>query len=327
MAYSKEAVAHARQRLAAAKADRESENRARLAESYAKVPRLKEIDILLRRTMAAAAQAVFTQGGDAQAAMEQVRQENLTLQQERAALLREYFPEGYLDEQPICRLCGGSGYVGSHMCSCLDALCRQEQQKLLGTLGNGSESFQSFRLDYYPAAVDPRYGASPKAIMERNFRLCKEYAMQFTANAGNLLFIGGTGLGKTYLAMCIAKTVAAGGYSVVYESAIDLFNKLERAKFAPSDDTLREVQRIESADLLVVDDLGTEMPGQFVTAALYGLLNGRLLAGKPMVITTNLNVEEAGKRYSAQIASRLYGDFSRLTFVGNDIRVIKNRGL
>lgn len=327
MAYSKEAVARARQRLADAKVDRESENRARLAESYAKVPRLKEIDILLRRTMAAAAQTVFTQGGDAQAAMERVRQENLTLQQERAALLREHFPEGYLDEQPICRLCGGSGYVGSHMCSCLDSLCRQEQQKLLGTLGNGSESFQGFRLDYYPATVDPRYGASPRAIMERNFRLCKEYAMQFTANAGNLLFIGGTGLGKTYLAMCIAKTVAAGGFSVVYESAIDLFNKLERAKFAPSEDTLREVQRIEGADLLVVDDLGTEMPGQFVTAALYGLLNGRLLGGKPMVITTNLNVEEAGKRYSAQIASRLYGDFSRLTFVGSDIRVMKNRGL
>ena len=327
MAYSKEAVVRARQRLAEARADRESENRARLAEGYAKIPRLKEIDILLRRTMVTAAQTVFTQGGDAQAAMDRVRQENLSLQQERAALIREHFPEGYLDEQPICRLCGGSGYVGSHMCSCLDALCRQEQQKLLGTLGSGSESFQGFRLEYYPATVDPRYGASPRAIMERNFRVCKEYAMQFTANAGNLLFIGGTGLGKTYLAMCIAKTVAAGGYSVVYESAIDLFNKLERAKFAPSEDALREVQRIEAADLLVVDDLGTEMPGQFVTAALYGLLNGRLMAGKPMVITTNLNVEEAGKRYSAQIASRLYGDFSRLTFVGNDIRVMKNRGL
>ena len=213
------------------------------------------------------------------------------------------------------------------MCRCLDALCRQEQQKLLGNLGSGTESFQSFRLEYYPAAVDSRYGASPRAIMERNFRVCKEYALQFTANAGNLLFIGGTGLGKTYLAICIAKTVAAGGYGVVYETAIELFNKLERAKFAPSEDALRQVQRIENADLLVVDDLGTEMPGQFVTAALYGLLNNRLMAGKPMVITTNLNVEEAGKRYSAQIASRLYGEFSRLTFVGNDIRVLKNRGL
>lgn len=327
MAYSTEAVARARQRLAEAKADKESESRARLMEGYAKVPRLKEIDILLRRTMAAAAQAVFAKGDDARAAMERVRQENLGLQREREALLREHFPEGYLDEKPICEQCGGSGYVGSHMCRCLDALCRQEQQKLLGNLGNGTENFQGFRLDYYPATVDSRYGASPRAIMERNLRACKEYALQFTPNAGNLLFIGGTGLGKTYLAMCIAKTVAAGGYNVVYETAIELFNKLERAKFAPSEDTLRQVQRMENADLLVIDDLGTEMPGQFVTAALYGLLNNRLLAGKPMVITTNLNVEEAGKRYSAQIASRLYGEFSRLTFVGNDIRVLKNRGL
>ena len=80
-------------------------------------------------------------------------------------------------------------------------------------------------------------------------------------------------------------------------------------------------------DLLIIDDLGTEMPGQFVTSALYSLMNDRLLAGLPMVISTNLNVEEAARRYSPQIASRLHGNFARLTFVGEDIRVMKNRGL
>ena len=86
-------------------------------------------------------------------------------------------------------------------------------------------------------------------------------------------------------------------------------------------------EKLENCDLLIIDDLGTEMPGQFVTATLYGLLNQRLLSGKPMIITTNLNVEETSKRYSPQIASRLYGEFTRLTFLGTDIRVLKNGGM
>ena len=86
-------------------------------------------------------------------------------------------------------------------------------------------------------------------------------------------------------------------------------------------------EKLENCDLLIIDDLGTEMPGQFVTATLYGLLNQRLLSGKPMIITTNLNVEETSKRYSPQIASRLYGEFTRLTFLGTDIRVLKNGGI
>jgi len=113
---------------------------------------------------------------------------------------------------------------------------------------------------------------------------------------------------------------------VVYETAAHLFSKLEQAKFNPSEETRREAERFQSCDLLILDDLGTEMPGQFVTAALYSLLNDRLLGGKPMVISTNLNIDELAKRYSPQIASRLQGSFSMLPFVGEDIRVMKNRG-
>ena len=79
-------------------------------------------------------------------------------------------------------------------------------------------------------------------------------------------------------------------------------------------------------DLLILDDLGTEMPGQFVTAALYSIVNERQQENKPMVISTNLNVDELGRRYSPQIASRLHGNFARLIFVGDDIRMMKNRG-
>ena len=326
MGYSKEVVQRARARLAQAKEDRESENRQHLAEAYDRVPRIRQIDILLRRTMAMAAQAVFASGGDVQAAMEEAKQQNLALQQERAWLIETNFEEGFLDETPICDRCGGYGYVGSAMCECLTELCRQEQKKELTLLSGGKESFSQFRLDYYPDRIDPKFGASPRAIMERNFRTCRSYANAFTENSGNLLFIGGTGLGKTFLSACIARAVADKGYSVVYETASHLFNKLEQAKFNPSEESRREAEKFTTCDLLIVDDLGTEMPGQFVTAALYNLVNDRLLSGAPMVISTNLNVEEINRRYSPQIASRLHGNFTRLTFVGEDIRIQKNRG-
>ena len=326
MPYSTEVVRRARARLAQAKEDRESENRQHLAQAYAKVPRIREIDMQLRRTMAQAAQAAFLQGSDGRELMDQIRAENLELQQERARLAVENFEEGFLDESPICPVCGGSGYVGSTMCECLRELCRQEQKKEVSILSGSKETFSQFRLEYYPDRIDPQYGASPRTIMERNLKICRTYGLTFTHNAGNLLFVGGTGLGKTFLSACIARAVADRGYSVVYETAAHLFAKLEQAKFNPSEDSRREAEKFTACDLLILDDLGTEMPGQFVTAALYSLLNDRILAGRPMVVSTNLNVDEVSRRYFPQIASRLHGGFQRLTFVGEDIRVLKNRG-
>ena len=291
------------------------------------MPRIREIDIQLRRTMAEAAQAAFIQGSDGRELLEQVRLKNMGLQQERSVLVMENFEPGYLDESPICDNCGGSGYVGSQMCECLRELCSQEQKKEISVLAGGKESFSQFRLEYYSDRIDPKYGASPKIIMEHNFKACRTYALTFSQNAGNLLFVGGTGLGKTFLSACVARAVADRGYSVMYETAGHLFSKLEQAKFNPTEETRREADKLMACDLLIIDDLGTEMPGQFVTAALYSLLNDRLRAGMPMVISTNLNVDELGRRYSPQIASRLHGDFQRLTFVGEDIRVLKNRGL
>jgi DNA replication protein DnaC len=161
--------------------------------------------------------------------------------------------------------------------------------------------------------------------MEKTFQLCRRYAFEFSERADNLLFSGGTGLGKTFLSACIARTVADRGYSVVYESAGHLFAKLERAKFFGDEEAREDIKKYTMCDLLIIDDLGTEMPGQFVNSALYNLVNDRLLAGKPMIISTNLNVEDMSRRYSPQIASRLHGNFTRLTFVGEDIRVLKNR--
>ena len=327
MAYSAEILRRAQRQLDSARADRESVYQQRLAEAYRRVPRLKEIDLMLRRSMALAAQAVFTEGGDARAAMEQVKNANLALQEERQAIIDSSFAPGWLDDSPLCPHCGGSGWLGASMCRCLADLCRREQKRELSRLTSGGESFAAFRLDYYSSQVDGRYGASPRVIMERNLNICRKYAESFDGTGSNLLFVGGTGLGKTYLSACIAGVVVDKLYSVVYESAPELFMKLERNRFNPDEETKAEVARYSACDLLIVDDLGTELPGNFVTTALYSLLNDRLLNRKSMLISTNLNVEEAAKRYSPQIASRLQGSFKALTFVGEDIRILKNRGI
>ena len=325
MAYSAEVVQRARARLAQAKEERESENRQHLAEGYARVPRIREIDMELRRTMAQAAQAAFLQGSDGREEMDKVRDRNLQLQKERAALAEMYFEEGYLDDSPVCDRCGGSGYVGSTMCECLQELCRQEQKKEISILSGNKDTFSQFRLDYYSDRIDPKLGVSHRVIMEETLRTCHNYAKFFTAKSGNLLFVGGTGLGKTYLSACIARMVADKGYSVIYETASHLFAKLERAKFTADEQARKDAEKYNACDLLIIDDLGTEMPGQFVTAALYSLVNDRILEGKPMVISTNLNVNEMAVRYSPQIASRLHGGFTRLTFVGDDIRIQKSK--
>ena len=327
MGYSAEVMRRARARLAAAKADRDSENQQHLAQAYESVPRLKEIDRQLRLTMAMAAQAAFVRGDDARSAMEEVKEKNLALQQERQQLVQMHFEEGFLDESPICDHCGGSGYVGATMCECLKELCRQEQKKELTFLNVGRENFEQFHLDYYPDRNDPKLGINIRSVMEKTFQTCRKYAYSFTEKSGNLLFSGDTGLGKTFLSACIARTVADRGYSVVYESAGHLFSKLERAKFSGDEDAREEVKKYGACDLLIIDDLGTEMPGQFVTSALYNLVNDRLLAGKPMIISTNLNSEDLARRYSPQIVSRLRGSFMRVAFLGEDIRVKKNWGM
>ena len=326
MAYSSEVVRKARERLAQARDERERENREHLRIAYDQQPRLREIDRQLRMTMAQAARAVFA-GGDAERLMNEAKEANLALQREREWIIEEQFEPGFLDESPICPTCSGLGYVGSTMCDCLAELCRQEQKKELTFLSAGRESFDQFRLDYYSDRVDARLGFSPRSVMEKTYQNCRRYAMGFSMKAGNLLFSGNTGLGKTFLSACIARCVADQGFSVVYESAGHLFSALEKARFENNEENRRAAAKYRECDLLILDDLGTELPGQFVTAALYSLVNDRLLENKPTIISTNLSEEELVRRYNPQIASRLRGSYRRMAFVGDDIRLLKNRGV
>ena len=328
MAYSQAIVQRAMQRLQSENEQNEQSSRARIAAIYEKEPRLGEIERELRRTAAHVLAATFRRQGDPVAAMQQLKKDNLALQQERDWILQaEGLEPDDLTVQPLCPKCGGTGYVGARMCECLMELCRQEQKKEVSILSGSRDSFGSFRLDYYSDRVDPNYGVSPRTLAEKNFRECKHYAVFFSDKSDNLLLSGNPGLGKTFLSACIARTVADRGYSVAYETAGHLFTKMERAKFMNDEQARQETESYTHCDLLILDDLGTEMPGQFTNVALYGIINDRLLLGKPTIISTNLTTDDIAKRYTPQIASRLRGSFKRVPFIGEDIRLMKNGGL
>ena len=320
MAYSEGVLQRARLRLAQEKAQYDSEAEARRAQIYSAYPRLREIDQALRKSMAAAVATAFRRGDDVPQAMEAIKKENLALQREREWLLEAAdLDEAALEPPPFCPHCGGSGYVGAVMCECLRELCRQEQKKELSSLLSGKESFDGFRLDYYPTEPDPSLGVSPRQLMDRTFRRCRRYAREFRLGAPSLLFSGGPGLGKTFLSACIARAVADSGFSVVYDTAGRLFDDFEAVKFG--DDQRDLTQKYLHCDLLIVDDLGTEMTTQFTQSVLYRVVNDRLLQNRPMIVSTNLSDSALRQRYSPAIASRLLGAFEICLFLGQDIRL------
>lgn len=322
MRYSPAVLHRARARLAQAKAEHEAETAARLAAAYEKYPALQEIDRQLRATMAQVVAASFRTGEDPTKSIAAIRSKNLELQRQREWILAEY-DETLLEDMPVCTHCGGSGYVGVQMCECLQELCRQEQKKeLTAILGNSQERFAQFRLDYYPDAPDPTYGVSPRQMMRLVLQKCQRYAREFSPASDCLLFTGGTGLGKTFLSGCIAREVADRGFSVVYDTAIHLFADYEAAKFGENTQENRSrTEKYTICDLLIIDDLGTEMVTQFTVSALYSVINERMMVQKPVILSSNLTPEEIRTRYSPQIASRILGTYQVLQFLGNDIRM------
>ena len=330
MGYSAEVLKRARLQLESNNTEIQARAAMRLNQAYNQIPRLKEIDSQLRRTMVMAAQAAFAKGDEAHAIMEKAKQTNMALQQERKALADANFGPGYFEKDQLCDNCGGSGYIGSTMCHCLEEICRQEQKKEVSLLSCGQNRFADFRLDFYPDQNAPNTNVSIRAVMAQNLKSCKEYAENFPPVEKNLLFTGDTGLGKTFLSACIAAEVTDRGYSVTYESAPTLFAWMEKARFSNNPEEKgqadEQCQKYTNCDLLIIDDLGTELSGQFVTAALYALINDRLLADKATIISTNLGNDALQSRYSAPILSRLRGNFRRVIFLGEDIRISKNKG-
>ena len=299
----------------------------RQEEIYAREPRLREIQAQLGGTMARLISSALRRGTDPRAQVTRLRDQNLALQRERRELLADMgLPEDALEEKPACPLCGDTGYRGEAVCRCLRRYYVQEQKAELSRMLNlGDQSFERFSFEWYSSLKDPRDNLSPRENMEVVYDVCVDFARHFRPGAGNLLLFGPPGLGKTFLSACIAREVSDRGYSVVYDTASHIFSSFERWKFGRDEPAGEDVNRALECDLLILDDLGTEMTTAFVVSALYEILNTRLLTNRSTIVSTNLMPPELATRYSPQIASRIEGEYRHLPFFGQDIRQLKRQ--
>ena len=330
MSYDGKILRRALARFDEEKQRREEDARSRERAVYRKCPRIEQINIELSRTMAKIIASGLRRGADPRPAIAALREENLDLQAERARLLEEMgYPADYLEQKPRCPECDDTGFRGSEMCTCLrDYYVRVQNEELSQLLDLGSQSFETFSFDYYSPAPDFDLGTSPRMNAERNYDVCQDYAHEFSPRSGNLLLSGDTGLGKTFLSASIARVVSENGHSVVYDTASHIFSRFEAQKFrreSGEEDADGDVERYLKCDLLIIDDLGTEMTTSFVQSAFYQIVNTRLMTGKKTVISTNLSPDEIGSRYGAAVRSRIEGEYRILPFYGEDIRRLKKQ--
>ncbi len=314
--------------LDAAQADRAARRAAFALQCRRRLPQLEALDRAIQGTVAQAVAAALQRGADPAQAVERARQENLSLQRQRLELLTGVgIDPQELENAPLCPICHDTRRHEGRPCQCVAQLCAAENLKELGRqLDLEGCDFDRFQLRWYDAGFDPRLGASPRELMASVLAVCRDYAQLFPRYPSkNLYLYGGTGLGKTLLSGCIAKAVAQGGHWTVYATAGALLGQYEAVKFNRDGDgsALEDTRRYERCDLLVLDDLGSEMTTPFVQSALYQLLNQRLLAGRATVISSNLDMDAARDRYVPQVASRLEGEFQELPFFGRDIRLLK----
>ena len=326
MAYDGRLLRLAQERYEADRSAREADLAEQREQLYARRPRLREIQDQLRRTASRVMAAALRRGEDPLPEIQRLREENLSLQAERQMLLAELgLPDNALEDTPLCPFCNDTGYRGGEMCRCLKTYYVEEQRKELSKLLDlGSQSFDTFDTDWYSDQRAPGKTKSAREHMEWVSDTCVEYAPNFGKKPANLLLFGRPGLGKTHLSAAIAREVSGKGFSVVYDTAGHIFERFEAQKFG-RDEAERDVERVLNCDLLILDDLGSELTTQFTQSALYELVNTRLVAGRCTVISSNLSMDEAARRYSPQIASRLAGEYHVLHFFGDDIRRLKKQ--
>lgn len=265
--------------------------------------------------------SVSLSGGDTASKIAEVRAKNEALQKRRAELLLENgYPADYSNVKYDCEKCSDTGFVDNKMCSCMKSALT-----LAGIENSGfanlikEQRFDNFSLDYY------KKNPNHYEMMGRNLEFLKEYAQGFDAkNSQSILMMGGTGLGKTHLSSAVAYQVIEKGNDVFYTGAIDLFSQFEIQRFKSYNNEPNElIERYFECDLLIIDDLGTEMINQFSVSTLYNLLNDRLSRKKPTIVSTNLSQDDIKKKYTDRITSRMFGEYKIVFFAGTDVRAQK----
>ena len=294
------------------------------AEAEAAIPALRhaEEEVRVRGVRCALAGA---SGGDRTAAAAALTKAT----QELAALLASSGrPADALEPHFTCKKCQDTGSFEGHTCECIHKLMQKLRREEIEKLSSLSvSSFDTMELRYYPNTMDEKLGEPVRTYMGELLEELRAYAEEFDRSSESLMLFGNAGLGKTHAALAIAGIVLAKDMDVIYVSSPDFFAKLEALHFGsdPSGEEETLLQTAAGADLLILDDLGTEFNSSFFLSTLYSLLNNRLGAHLPTIVTTNITDGALlEKLYTEKISSRL-SSFVPCLFVGKDIRGQKAR--
>lgn len=298
----------------------------RLQDIYAKIPEIKECDLKISSLGVNAARAAL----DGDSSLKDRLKEDIAVisQQKKALLLANGYSSDYLDPIYDCGFCQDTGFINGAPCECL-------QREITDSLYTSPElrdvlkreNFDTFNFDYYSDSfIDETSGKSSLDNIETVVDQCQYYIKQFEKHPGSLLFYGKAGSGKTFLINCIAKELIEQSYTVLYLSAVEFFDLLSKLTFNKGNSSaLGQITMHEllQCDLLIIDDLGSEMSNSFTDSALFDCLNNRLIHQKSTIISTNLSLDDLKKSYSERIYSRVLGEYTIFKIFGDDIRIKK----
>lgn len=296
------------------------ENERRIAEINERLPQIMEINNKISNSGRQLIKICMSAGKNAQNSeyvkqeIEKLKRDNLEAQQvSRWHLERNGYPADYLDIHYTCPVCNDTGYKNdSTICECFQKICGQLASEEINSHSSLElSSFDSFTFSYY--------SEEDYLKMRRIFNFLKNYADNFTMNSKNIFMFGKTGLGKTHLSLAVANKVLEQGYSVIYDSIINILREMEKEHFQYNYHS-EMVDRIMQTDLLIIDDLGTENTTTFYISTIYNIINTRINKKLPTIISSNLDFDRLKLRYDERIVSRIATLYESIKFCGTDMR-------
>lgn len=246
---------------------------------------------------------------------------------EKRKLLKEAgFPSDYLEVPYTCPHCKDTGMHGDKLCGCYLSLMSEVlfEQSGMGKLLK-KQKFETFDLGFYDDMPYEGRPLSPKKNMQLNLKICMDFVRDFGEKADNLFLYGNPGLGKTFLSSAIANALLERGVSVLYQTAGQITDILSDARFGRGESETAAFlkDQLVKADLLIIDDLGTEFINAMTDADMFYIVNSRILSEKSTIISTNLSLEDIKRVYSERMLSRIMGHYQTLCFYGKDIRSMR----
>lgn len=278
---------------------------------------------IIENSMNYARASLFTPDS-ADAAQLRAQNEELSKKKE-ALLLANGYPADYLTPVYTCRDCNDTGMIGEERCHCF----KQAVVDLLyaqSGIANiiKEENFDTFSFDYYnDTVIDPKTKLTPRQNIKRIYDTCQSFVRNFDREFNNLLFYGNSGLGKTFLSHCIAKELLGTAHTVLYLTAYELFDILGKAMYDEDEGFAASGEHILDCDLLIIDDLGTELANAFTLSRLSLCINERFINRRSTIISTNFGVQELADHYGERNFSRIFSSYTPLRFFGEDIRLKK----